>query len=200
MPSSPAPPRRCPTGTRPRNAGSSDTFRTPTSPTRPATTFCFRGVSTFALRADCAAPGSVRLCELHLDAPQGAVLSRLLACAQIFDTAREAVRAAIGQEGHYNSPRHPVVGGMCSSMARLITGIDMAGHFREPAPGSFPAGPPGLEQFRFRGADGPAPARPPAAAPDSAPEQAPASAPAPETGAAPARRARSRQRRDASRP
>jgi hypothetical protein len=55
----PAPPRRCPTGTRPRNAGSSDTFRTPTSPKRPATTFCSREVSTFALRAGCASPGSV---------------------------------------------------------------------------------------------------------------------------------------------
>jgi hypothetical protein len=119
---------------------------------------------------------------------------------QIFDTARVAVRAAIGPEGHYNPPRHPVVGGMRSAMARLIAGVDMAGHFMGLAPGSFPAVPPGLEQFRFRGADGPAPARPPAVARDSAPEPAPVPAPASETGAAPARRASSRQRRDASRP
>ena len=54
--------------------------------------------------------GSEHVSELRLDAPQGAVLSRPLACAQIFDTAREAVRAAIGPKGHYNPPRHPVVG------------------------------------------------------------------------------------------
>ena len=145
---------------------------------------------------------SSRVSELHLDAPQGAVLSRLLACAQIFDTARAAVRAAVGPAGHFQPPRHPVVGGMRSAMARLITGIDMAGHFMGPAPGSFPAVPPGLEQFRFRGADGPAPARPPAAAPDSAPEPAPVTvpAPAPAPGAAPARRTSSRQRQDTSRP
>jgi hypothetical protein len=53
---------------------------------------------------------SSRIRELHLDALQRAVFSRLLACAQIFDTAREAVRAAIGPKGHYNPPRHPVVG------------------------------------------------------------------------------------------
>jgi hypothetical protein len=107
---------------------------------------------------------SPRVRELHLDAPQGAVLSRLLACAQIFDTAREAVREAIGPDGHYNPSRHPVVGGMRSAMARLIAGVDMAGHFMGPTPGSFPAVPPGLEQFRFRGTDGPEPARPLAAA------------------------------------
>ena len=146
---------------------------------------------------------SSRVSELHLDAPQGAVLSRLLACAQIFDTARTAVRAAVGPAGHFQPPRHPVVGGMRSAMARLIAGVDMAGHFMGPAPGSFPAVPPGLEQFRFRGADGPAPARHQgAAAADSEPDPAPEPAPAParDTGAAPARRASSRQRRDASRP
>jgi hypothetical protein len=44
---------------------------------------------------------SCRVCELHLpvDAPQGAVLSRLMFCAQIFDTAREAVRDAIDRTG-----------------------------------------------------------------------------------------------------
>jgi hypothetical protein len=123
------------------------------------------------------------------------VLSRLLACAQIFDTARAAVRAAVGPAGHFQPPRHPVVGGMRSAMARLIAGVDMAGHFMGPAPGSLPAVRPGLEQFRFRGADGPAQARPSAAAPDSAPEPAPVPASAPETGAAPARRTSSRQRR-----
>jgi hypothetical protein len=137
---------------------------------------------------------------LHLDSPQGAVLSRLLACAQIFDTAREAVREAISQDGHYNYPRHPVVCGMRSAMERLIAGVDMAGRFMGPAPGIFQAVPPGLEQFRFRGTDGPAPARPPAAAPDSAPEPAPVPAPASELSAAPARRTSSRQRQDASRP
>jgi hypothetical protein len=61
---------------------------------------------------------------------------------------------------------------MRSATARLIAGVDMAGHFMGPAPGGFPAVLPGLEQFRFHGADDPAPARPPAAAraPDSAPE------------------------------
>ena len=96
------------------------TFRTPTSPTRPATTFCLRGVSGLH---------SLRVRELHLDVPQGAVLSRLLSCAHFFDTAREAVRAAIGRGWGYNPPRHPVVGCMRSAMARLIAGVDMAGHF-----------------------------------------------------------------------
>ena len=50
--------RRCPTGTWPQSTGSSDTFWTPTSPTRPAKTFCLRVVCTSARRADCIPPGS----------------------------------------------------------------------------------------------------------------------------------------------
>jgi hypothetical protein len=57
-PSSPAQPQRCPTGTRLLNAGSSDTFQTPASLRQAATPLCSRGGNTFALRADCAPPGS----------------------------------------------------------------------------------------------------------------------------------------------
>ena len=61
---------------------------------------------------------------------------------------------------------------MRSAMACPIAWVDMARDFMGPAPGSFPAVPPGLVQFRFRGADCPAPARPQAAAPEPVPESA----------------------------
>jgi hypothetical protein len=90
-------------------------------------TFRSPGASTSALTVGWAPPGSASCAELHLpvDAPQGAVLSLLLACAQVFDTASAALRAAVGPGGQYNPPRYSVVGGMRAAMALLIVGVDM---------------------------------------------------------------------------
>jgi len=94
---------------------------------------------------------------LHLDAHHPAALSRLMSCAQLYDTARAAVVEAVGPEGYFAPPRVPLLGGMRAAMARLIVGVDHRGHFvdEEPAlPGAFPRE---LALFRV------APAPPPAA-------------------------------------
>ena len=109
-----------------------------------------------------------RVQEFYLDAHHAPALSRLLACAQLFATARAALVEVLGTAGHYAPPRVPILGGMRAAMARLIVGVDIHGHLADPVPdppGSFPR-----ELAMFRGGPAPPPetgrgAAPPAADP-----------------------------------
>ncbi len=114
----------------------------------------------------------------YLDAPcPRPVLARLLACAHIFATTREALHVAlaahspggcVGVEA-FNPPLVPILGGLRAAMVRLIVGVDMVGNLTDQAPVD-PVGqlPPALQPYHgpaARAADVAAGAPPPSGAP-----------------------------------